>query len=269
MHYQPQVSLVTGAVEGVEALLRWRHPQHGAIDTQQLISLAEHTSVMQLVTIRVIDEVVAQLAAWNAAGVRIRAAINVSVRDLYSDTVVTHLAEQLARHRVVADQVQVEITESALLADPVRAAATVAQISALGVPVALDDFGTGYSSLQHLQRLPIAELKIDRSFVAGMADNRDDSAIVRSMIDLARSLGIRTVAEGVETEYTRQLLSAAGCGLIQGWLTARPMPGTEFAPWLASYYAHSADAGQPVPEPPIERRIPEPLRATLESAVER
>jgi len=258
MHYQPQVSLRTGEVEGVEALLRWRHPEHGLVDTQELISIAEHTSVMHLLTVHVIDDVVAQLAVWNASGLRLRAAINVSVRDLYSDTIVTHLGDRLARYGVAPDQVQVEITESTLLADPVRAIATVARISALGVPVALDDFGTGYSSLQHLRKLPIAELKIDKSFVAGMAHNHDDSAIVRSMIDLARSLGIRTVAEGVENEYTRQLLADAGCQLAQGWLTAHPMPAEQVAPWLASYRAAGHGTGAAAAVEPAGRSSAEP-----------
>jgi predicted signal transduction protein with EAL and GGDEF domain len=233
MHYQPQVSLSTGAVEGVEALLRWWHPQHGPIDTQQLLDVVEHTSVMQLLTLRVIDDVVAQLEGWARRGIAMRASLNISARDLYSDDLVPHLSRQMARHGVRPAQIQIEITESALLADPSRAQATVARIAALGVAVSLDDFGTGYSSLQHLRKLPIAEIKIDRSFVAGMVDNHDDAAIVRSTVGMARSLGIRVVAEGVENEYTRQLLAEAGCDLAQGWFTARPMPGADLTRWLA------------------------------------
>ncbi len=234
MHYQPQVSLVDDTVEGVEALLRWRHPRYGLIDTQHLLTIAEHSSVMQLLTSRVVDDVVAQLAAWKTDGICLRASLNVSARDLYSNDIVTRLAEQLASHRVDPAQIQVEITESALLADPARAQVTIGRIAALGVAVSLDDFGTGYSSLQHLRKLPITELKIDRSFVAGMTNNRDDAAIVRSTIEMARSLGIRTVAEGVETEYTRQLLSEVGCTLAQGWLTGYPMPGVEVGEWLSN-----------------------------------
>ena len=234
LHYQPQVALATGEIEGVEALLRWRHPVHGPIGTRDLLSVVEHSSVMQLLTTRVIDDVLSQVAEWNLQGVHLRASLNVSARDLYSDDLVPHLAEQLALHRVDPHQLQVEITESALLADPSRAQATVARIAALGVAVSLDDFGTGYSSLQHLRKLPIAEIKIDRMFVGGMAGNSDDAAIVRSTVDMARSLGIRTVAEGVETQYTRQLLEGTGCTLAQGWLTAHPMPGPELAGWIAT-----------------------------------
>ncbi len=235
MHYQPQVCLKDGAVQGVEALLRWRHPNLGPISTQELIGLAERSSVMHLLTMRVIDEVLAQVASWNAAGIDLRASINVSSRDLYGEDIVGHLAARLAEHRVDPSRIQIEITEGALLRDPNRVAATVTRICALGVSVALDDFGTGYSSLQHLRKLPISEIKIDKSFVAGMAHNHDDAAIVKSTVEMARSLGIRTVAEGVETEYTRVLLEEAGCTLAQGWLTAHPMPAEELAGWIERF----------------------------------
>jgi len=233
MPYQPQVTLDTAQVVGVEALLRWRHPRHGLISTQELLQVAENTSIMHLLTQRVIDDVVAQVAAWSAQGVTLRASFNVSSRDLYSGDIVTYLAGQLARHAVPPEQIQVEITESALMGDPTRALGTTARIAALGVAISLDDFGTGYSSLQHLRKLPLTELKIDRSFVSGMASNGDDAAIVASTVRMAQSLGLRTVAEGVETQYTSQLLANVGCMLAQGWLTARAMPGAEIPTWLA------------------------------------
>jgi diguanylate cyclase (GGDEF)-like protein len=246
MHYQPQVTLDTARVVGVEALLRWRHPRHGLIGTQELLQAAENTSIMHLLTQRVIDDVVAQVAAWSAEGTTLRASFNVGSRDLYSGDIVAHLAEQLARHAVAPEQIQVEITESALMGDPTRALATTARIAELGVAISLDDFGTGYSSLQHLRKLPLTELKIDRSFVLGMASNGDDSAIVTSTVGMAHSLGLRTVAEGVETQYTRQLLAEAGCTLAQGWLTARAMPGAEVPAWVARW---SSSMRQEVLEP--------------------
>jgi len=242
MHYQPQVAFDTGRVVGMEALLRWRHPVHGLIGTQELLQVAEHTSVMHLLTRRVIDDVVAQAAAWAADGVTLRASFNASARDLYSGDIVSHLAMQLERHQVPPNQIQLEITESALMADPGRAMATTARISALGVAVALDDFGTGYSSLQHLRKLPLSELKIDRSFVSGMAHNSDDAAIVASIVGMARSLGLRTVAEGVENEYTSKLLADIGCTMAQGWHTARPMPADHVTVWLDQYGRRSERA---------------------------
>jgi diguanylate cyclase (GGDEF)-like protein len=247
MHYQPQVCLSSGRVDSVEALLRWRHPTYGLVDTQELMAVAEHSSVMHLLTERVIEEVVAQVARWRDEGLDMRAAINVSSRDLYSDDIVAHLSTALTRHRVAPERILVEITESALLADPSRAISTVNRVRELGVSVSLDDFGTGYSSLQHLRKLPIAEIKIDRSFVAGMADNHDDAAIVRSTVDLADSLGIRTVAEGVETEYTRQLLADAGCTLVQGWLTAYPMRGDELSAWIVANRLRPTAVTTPAP----------------------
>jgi diguanylate cyclase (GGDEF)-like protein len=235
--YQPQLSLRTGELEGVEALLRWRHPVHGPIAAADVLAVVERTAVMHQLTLRVIDDVVAQVARWADERIFVRASLNISARDLYSEHVVDRLAARLAEHRVPPSRIQVEITESALLADPSRALATVSRIAALGVAISLDDFGTGYSSLQHLRKMPISELKIDRSFVAGMADNHDDAAIVRSTVEMARLLGIRTVAEGVETEYTRRRLAETGCNLVQGYLTARPMPGDELPGWIAEHTA--------------------------------
>jgi EAL domain-containing protein (putative c-di-GMP-specific phosphodiesterase class I) len=190
---------------------------------------------MRLLTHRVIDDVVAQLGRWAAAGVRLRASINVSVRDLHTSEVVDRLAERMDRCGVDADQVQVEITEGALMADPRRVLATLRRLDGLGVALSLDDFGTGYSSMQHLRRLPLAEVKIDRSFVLGMVADPDDAAIVRSIIELAGALGLRVVAEGVEDERTFRLLATNGCDAAQGWFHARPMPADELLGWLSRY----------------------------------
>ncbi|MEV0719601.1 bifunctional diguanylate cyclase/phosphodiesterase, partial [Asanoa sp. NPDC050611] len=241
-HYQPQVSLSTGEVEGVEALLRWNHPQVGPVSPEDIVGLAEHTPVMVMLTRRMIDRVTAQVAAWNEAGVPLRASLNVSTRDLYSEELIDHLAERIAYHRIPPGQIQIELTESAILADVRRAQAPLRRIADLGVTICLDDFGTGYSSLQHLRRLPISEIKIDRSFIAGMAHNRDDAAIVRSTIELARSLHIRTVAEGVEDDITHKLLANARCDLAQGFHTARPMPGDELPAWLSARAARDRAA---------------------------
>lgn len=245
MYYQPQVSMETGEVVGVEALLRWHHPEHGLVDPEELIRIAEQSAVMRLLTFRVIDDVVEQLAKWAAAGIHLRAAVNVSVRDLHTGEIVDRVADRLARYAVPPHQLQLEITEGALMADPHRVLATIARLDRIGVKIALDDFGTGYSSMQHLRRLPLAEVKVDRSFVLGMTLDSDDAAIVRSIIDLSRALGLRVVAEGVEDERTWRLLHAAGCHVAQGWFYARPMPADELVAWLARY--RPLRPGPPVP----------------------
>ncbi|MFY1586357.1 putative bifunctional diguanylate cyclase/phosphodiesterase [Micromonospora sp. WMMD734] len=247
MYYQPQVAIATGEVVGVEALLRWRHPRRGMVDPEELIRVAEQSAVMRLLTYRVIDDVVAQLAKWSAAGTTLRAALNVSVRDLHTGEIVDRIADRLAGHGVRPDRLQLEITEGALMADPRRVLATITRLHQLGVAISLDDFGTGYSSLQHLRRLPLSEVKVDRSFVLGMAGDADDAAIVRSTIELAGALGLRVVAEGVEDERTWRLLHAAGCDAAQGWFYARPMPADELTAWLARYRPLS-----PVPSPDAE-----------------
>ena len=241
-HYQPQVDIDSGAVIGVEALLRWRHPRRGPVDPGELIRIAEYSSVMRLLSRRVIDDVVAQLGRWASAGVRLRASINVSVRDLLTTEVADWLADRLRYHDVGADQVQLEITEGALMVDPRRVLATLRRLDALGVALSLDDFGTGYSSMQHLRRLPLAEVKIDRSFVAGMVGDPDDEAIVRSIIELAGALGLRAVAEGVEDECTYRMLATSGCHAAQGWYHGRPMPADELLPWLSRRAAGAARA---------------------------
>jgi diguanylate cyclase (GGDEF)-like protein len=235
MHYQPQVDIVTGEVVGVEALLRWRHPRHGAVDPGELMKVAEHTPVMSVLTRWVVDGVIDQVARWRATGLQLRASLNVSVRDLHTGDLVDRIVERLGRHGLPPSQVQLEITESALMADPARVLDTISRLARVGVAIALDDFGTGYSSLQHLRRLPLTEVKIDRSFVVGMADDPDDAAIVRSIIELAGALGLRVVAEGVEDERVLRALHDAGCHVAQGWLHARPMPPGELIGWLDRY----------------------------------
>ncbi|RQX09891.1 GGDEF-domain containing protein [Micromonospora ureilytica] len=248
MYYQPQIAIATGEVVGVEALLRWRHPRRGMVDPEELIRVAEQSAVMRLLTRRVVDDVVEQLAKWSAAGIALRAALNVSVRDLHTGEIADQIADRLARHGVPAERLQVEITEGALMADPRRVLATISRLHRIGVAIALDDFGTGYSSLQHLRRLPLSEVKVDRSFVLGMADDADDAAIVRSMIELAGALGLRVVAEGVEDERTWRMLHAAGCDAAQGWFYARPMPAEDLVTWLARYRPVRPTGGHPQPD---------------------
>lgn len=233
MYYQPQVNLATGNVDGLEALLRWTHPVQGPIDAMSIIAMAEHTAVMRLLTSRVITLVTAQLARWRDDGIAVRVAVNISARDLYDENIVAQLNERLEHHGLPAHLFQVEITESALLTDPVAARTTLHRIADLGIDVSLDDFGTGFSTLQNLRGMPLAELKVDQSFVAGMTGNRHDRVIVAATIELAHSLGLRAVAEGVADESTRRILEESGCDLGQGWYLSRAVPKEEVPALLA------------------------------------
>ena len=233
--YQPQVAIATGEVVGVEALLRWRHPDRGLVGPDELLRVVEPTPVMRLLTGRVLETVVRRLGAWRAAGRPVRAAVNISARDLHAAGIAEQINRLLHRYGVPPGDLQLEITESALMADPHRVLDTLTRLDRMGVAISLDDFGTGFSSLQHLRRLPLSEVKIDRSFVFGMAANPGDAAIVRSVIDLAGALGLRVVAEGVEDERTWRLLAAAGCQAAQGWFHARPMPAEDLTGWLSRY----------------------------------
>ena len=254
LYYQPQIELASGDVVGVEALLRYRHPSQGSVDPAELIALAEHSAVMRILTYRVIDEAVSQLARWRADGLTLRVSVNVSVRDLHATDFCDYLTQRLIKHQVPPAALRLEITESALMADPRRVMATLKRLEELGVGLSLDDFGTGFSSMQHLRRLPVSEVKIDKSFVLGMADDPDAVAIVRSIIELGRSLGLQVVAEGVENERIWRQLRKFGCDAAQGWFYAKPMPASQLAGWLSRYRPHVAD-------PPINNVSPISVRS--------
>jgi diguanylate cyclase (GGDEF)-like protein len=232
LHYQPKADLRTGDIGGVEALLRWRHPERGLIAPDDFLPLAEQTGLMRQITRFVLDEALQQLSVWWQMGMRLHCAVNVSALDLYDRGFADLLKKSIEAYDVPARALMVEVTESVLMTDPARAASTLLSLSALGVGVSLDDFGTGYSSLVHLKRLPVSEVKIDRSFVMRMDVNEDDAAIVRSIIDLAAALGLRTVAEGVETRDAWDRLAAYGCDAAQGWYLAKAMPADVATAWL-------------------------------------
>ena len=222
MHYQPQVILDTGEIGGLEALLRWTHPMHGAIQPGLVLSVVEHTPVMSLLTGRVIDDVTAQISRWSRQGTTLRVAINVSARDLFSESIVERLQQRLEEHQLSPSLLQIEVTESGVMGDPEgQAGDMLHRIANLGVGISLDDFGTGFSSMAHLRHLPLSEIKIDRMFVGAMRRSRGDKAIVTSTIDMAHALGLRVVAEGIEDEPTREILAELGCDLGQGWRFSR------------------------------------------------
>jgi diguanylate cyclase (GGDEF)-like protein len=240
LHYQPKADLRTGDVVGVEALLRWRHAERGMVPPDEFIPLAEQTGLMRHITQFVVDEALHQLSVWWKSGLRVQAAVNVCARDLYDRDFAAFLRSRLDHHGVPARALMVEVTESVLMADPARAASTLLSLADLGVGVSLDDFGTGYSSLVHLKRLPVSEVKIDRSFVMRMDVHDDDAAIVRSIIELSTALGLRVVAEGVETRESWDRLAVYGCDAAQGWYLAKAMPADEVSRWLADFTRRAA-----------------------------
>ncbi|MFE4969227.1 putative bifunctional diguanylate cyclase/phosphodiesterase [Streptomyces sp. NPDC056660] len=231
LHYQPKVRF-DGQVAGLEALVRWVHPERGKVPPDEFIAIAESSGLMPHLTEYVLETALAQVARWRAQGLRVPVAVNVSPRDVHTPGFAGSVAARLARHGVPAGALQLEITEHVLLEDPQRAADTLAGLTGHGVKMSLDDFGTGYSSLVHLRRLPVSELKIDRSFVARLAVDNEDAEIVRCTVDLAHSLGLLVVAEGVEDDETWERLRDLGCDAVQGWLVAAAMPPEEMTAWL-------------------------------------
>ena len=229
LHYQPKADLSDGRIVAVEALVRWQHPEHGLLTPDQFVPLAEATGLIRELTLTVLDEALHQQRVWRDDGIDIRVAVNLSARDLYDLTLPASTAELLAKHDVPPTSLELEITESVIVADPMRARAILNRLSEMGVVLAIDDYGTGYSSLGYLKRLPIDEMKIDRSFVMQMADDRNDAAIVRSTVELGRNLGLKVVAEGVETAAAWAHLKALGCDFAQGYYLSKPVPAAEIA----------------------------------------
>jgi len=234
VHVQPQADLRSGRVVGVEALVRWQHPELGWVPPDEFVPVAERSGLIGLLTTRVLDASLAACAQWRAAGRDLGVAVNLSARSLQDADLVEEVTRILRRHDVPADRLTLEVTEGSVMADPARAVALLHQLRDLGVRLSVDDFGTGYSSLSYLQRLPVQEVKIDRSFVAALSGQSENVAIVRAIVDLGRHLGLDVVAEGVEEDATWQLLASMNCDLVQGWHLARPMPTGELLGWLST-----------------------------------
>jgi diguanylate cyclase (GGDEF)-like protein len=232
LYYQPQIDLRTGAMTSVEALVRWMHPKRGLVGPDEFIPLAERTGLIKRLTRTVLTEAIRQARAWELAGLRVPIAVNLSMRNIHDPQLPQTIAQLLQRWDARPDLLRLEMTETVLAADPQRALQTMDSLRAMGVHIALDDFGIGYSSLAYLNRLPLDEIKIDKSFVIGMIDDESSATIVRATVDLGHGLGYGVVAEGVENAETRQRLSALGCDAIQGFLVARPMPADQTAEWI-------------------------------------
>ncbi|MEV7014097.1 EAL domain-containing protein [Streptosporangium sp. NPDC051022] len=240
LHYQPKLDLTTGRVRGVEALLRWRHPERGVISPSEFVPMAEQSYLMRHLTQYVIDAALEQAAHWWHTGLPEQISVNVSARDLLDSALPDRIEAGLAQYRLPPQAIQLEVTERVLMTDQAYTADAVRALASLGVPLALDDFGTGYSSLVRLQRLPVSEVKIDASFVRRIGQSGDDERIVRSIIDLVRSLGLRSVAEGVESDEVAIRLADMGCEMAQGWLFAEPMSAPEATAWLREHRGQAA-----------------------------
>ena len=240
LFYQPKASLATGRIIGAEALVRWQHPRRGFIPPDEFVPIAEHTGLIQPMTLYLLEAAIRQCGDWRASGFDVTVAVNLSVRSLLQPTLADDIARMLLTHGVPASALELEITESTIIADPAATEAVLNRLASLGIDIAIDDFGTGYSSLAYLKRLPVDELKIDKSFVLGMASDENDAVIVRSIVELGRNLGLRVVAEGVETRQLWDQLRALGCDVAQGFYLGRPMTAEQ----LTKHLAESGRAGR-------------------------
>jgi diguanylate cyclase (GGDEF)-like protein len=239
LHYQPKANLENGQIQGVEALVRWQHPSLGLLPPGEFIPVAEHTGLIKPLTAWVLTTALTQCRQWldetqSRGWAALSMAINLSTRSLLDDGFPGEVKAALDRVGIPAHLLEIEITESAIMTDPIRARRLLTELAELGVRIAIDDFGTGYSSLAYLKDLPVNQLKIDQSFVQHMHEDLNDAIIVRSVVDLGHNLGLQTVAEGVEDHATWDQLAQLGCDDAQGYFLAKPMPPNEFLSWLES-----------------------------------
>jgi diguanylate cyclase (GGDEF)-like protein len=242
LHYQPKASMPSMRVSGAEALIRWQHPSHGLLYPDRFIPEAERSGLIEPMTEWVLDEALRQCREWLDLGgdglsPELTVAVNLSTRTLLDSSLPASVLASLSRWKVPARMLELEITETIIMTDPIRARRVLTELAEMGLTISIDDFGTGYSSLAYLRDLPVTQLKIDRSFVQEMGRDLDDAVIVRSVVDLARNLGLQTVAEGVEDADTWEQLCALGCDSAQGYFLARPMPVDAFNSWLDEHAA--------------------------------
>jgi predicted signal transduction protein with EAL and GGDEF domain len=245
LQYQPKAELTSGRIVGAEALVRWQHPERGFIPPNEFIPIAERTGLIKQLTRYVLAEALRQCGEWRMSGLDLHVAVNLTIPDLLDLELPEVIQSLLEENDVRPDQLELEITETTILADPFRVRQVLERLNEMGLRLAIDDFGTGYSSLAYLKRLPVHTIKIDRSFVMDMCDNASDATIVRSTIDLGRNLGLEVVAEGVETQDAWDALRAQGCTLAQGYLISRPVPAGELLDLLADRAATELTVAQP------------------------
>jgi diguanylate cyclase (GGDEF)-like protein len=245
LHYQPKARLDTGTVEGVEALVRWQHPQRGLLPPDEFIPVTEHTSMIRPLTVYLLETALAQTREWKRDGLELSVAVNLSAQILLDLELPNEIARMLRRVSAPPERLELEITESAIMYDPHRAQIVLGRLHDMGLRIAIDDFGTGYSSLDRLKTLPVSTIKIDKSFVMGMEDDPDDAAIVKSTVALGRNLGLQVVAEGVETPTAYAQLREMGADYAQGYYLSKALPNDEFLRWLKAYREMFAERGKP------------------------
>ena len=232
LHFQPKIDFSAAQVSGVEALVRWQHPVHGLMAPDTFIPLAEQTGLIKPLTKWVLKTALRQCEAWYRAGISLAMSINVSAISIQDPEFPDQMAKILEDFDVPISQIELEITETAVMSEPVRAVGCIRKLSALGFQIAIDDFGTGYSSMAYLRELLVAKIKIDKSFVKDMASNHNDAVIVRSTVELGHNLGLKVVAEGVEDQAAWDKLKGLGCDSAQGYYMSRPLPSVDFLAWL-------------------------------------
>ncbi|MGM9489372.1 putative bifunctional diguanylate cyclase/phosphodiesterase [Ideonella sp. YS5] len=245
LYYQPKVDARSLQVTAAEALLRWRHPERGVVSPVQFIPLAERYGLIGPIGLWVMEEACRQAAQWRELGLRMRVAVNISGYQMRQDDIVDRIQMALSGHRIPPGRFTCEITESVAMEDTEVTRRAFARLRAAGVHVSIDDFGTGYSSLASLRRLPAAELKIDRAFVCDLESSADARSIAEAIVQMAHTLGLRVVAEGVETEAQRDLLVAMGCDELQGYFFARPMTAKALELWATGDMPHEAHDFRP------------------------
>lgn len=233
LHYQPRISFQTGHATGVEALLRWHHPQLGLIPPDQFVPLAERTGLIHALSLWVLKTGLDQCRVWRQVGLDLSVAVNLSPRNLHDPQLPEHIAEMLASRGLSAGSLELEITESVIMSDPVRAMEVLTELNRMGIKVFIDDFGNGYSSLGYLKKLPVDGIKIDKSFVIHMAADENDAVIVRSTIELGHNLGLRVIAEGVERKEIWERLGHLGCDEAQGYYFSPAIPPNELRRWMS------------------------------------
>jgi diguanylate cyclase (GGDEF)-like protein len=242
LFYQPKVALSTGKVKGVEALARWHHPERGLLSPDEFIPLAERSNLLRPMTLYLIDTALRQANAWRSKGLEISVAVNLSMQNMLDLRLPNDLARLLTSWRLPAGSLELEITESTIMADHRRATTILTRLSKMGVRLSIDDFGTGYSSLAYLQELPVDAIKIDKSFVMEMHEDAGNATIVQSTVDLGHNLGLEVVAEGVETVEAYNTLTRLGCDYAQGYFLSKPLSPEKMSIWLEVFCGMSDEA---------------------------